>query len=119
MVMLVVSLLLASEFLGLFPDSDDARRSERKFIVETLAVHVAMEMDNSNGVASDEISELLRSTVQRNNIVKSVAVRQADGKLMSAYGSHDSNWTLERGERSTPTQAVSYTHLTLPTNREV
>ena len=104
MVMLVVSLLLASEFLGLFPDSDDARRSERKFIVETLAVHVAMEMDNSNGVASDEISELLRSTVQRNNIVKSVAVRQADGKLMSAYGSHDSNWTLERGERSTPTQ---------------
>ena len=65
MVMLVVSLLLASQFLKLFPDSDNARLSERKFTVETLAVHVAMELDNSSGQGSDEISELLRSTVQR------------------------------------------------------
>jgi len=104
MVMLVISLLLASEFLGLFPNSNNARLSERKFIVETLAVHVAMEMDNSSGQGSAEISELLRSTVQRNNIVKSVAVRKGDGSMMDVYGSHDSNWTLKLGERSTPTQ---------------
>ena len=104
MVMLVVSLLLASQFLELFPDSDNARLSERKFTVETLAVHVAMELDNSSGQGSDEISELLRSTVQRNSIVKSVAVRNEDGSLLDVYGSHDSNWTLKRGDRSTPTQ---------------
>lgn len=104
MVMLVISLLLASEFLGLFPNSNNAKLSERKFIVETLAVHVAMELDGSSGQGSAEISELLRSTVQRNNIVKSVAVRKGDGMLLDAYGSHDSNWTLKAGERSTPTQ---------------
>ena len=104
MVMLVISLLLASEFLGLFPNSNNAHLSERKFTVETLAVHVAMELDNSSGQGSDEISELLRSTVQRNNIVKSVAVRKGDGSLLDVYGSHDNNWTLKQGDRSTPTQ---------------
>jgi len=89
MVMLVISLLLASQFLKLFPDSNDARLAERKFVVETLAV---------------QISELLRNTVQRNSIVKSVAVRKADGNLLGAYGSHDSNWTLKKGDRSTQTQ---------------
>jgi len=104
MVMLVISLLLASEFLGFFPNSNNAHLSERKFTVETLAVHVAMELDNSSGQGSDEISELLRSTVQRNNIVKSVAVRKRDGSLLDVYGSHDNNWTLKQGDRSTPTQ---------------
>ncbi len=104
MVMLVISLLLASEFLGLFPNNTNAKISERKFITETLAVHVAMEMDSSAGQTSAEISELLRTTVQRNSIVQSVAVRRSDGTLIESYGSHEANWTLEPEERSTPTQ---------------
>lgn len=103
MVMLVISLLLASEALGLFP-KNGSRLVERKFIVETLAVHVAMEMDNSSGTVSPEISELLRNTVQRNKAVKSVAIRQNSGNLLDVYGSHDGAWTLKEGERSTPTQ---------------
>ena len=39
MTMLVISILLAAQFLKLFPNSDNAKLSERKFIVETLAVH--------------------------------------------------------------------------------
>lgn len=101
MVMLVISILLASEFLGLFPNNDNAKVSQRKFIVETLAVHVAMEMDSSDGQGNAELSELLRSTVQRNEIVKSVAVRRSDGSLIESYGNHDGNWTLKPGERST------------------
>ena len=60
MVMLVISLLLASEAIGLFPNTSKARLAERKFIVETLAVHVAIEMDKSSATGSEEISELLR-----------------------------------------------------------
>ncbi len=104
MVMLVISILLAAEFLGLFPNNNNARYAERKFIVETLAVHVAMEMDSSSGENSEEISELLRTTVQRNSIVQSVAVRKSDGSMVDVYGSHDANWTLKPDERSTPTQ---------------
>ena len=102
--MLVISLLLASEALGLFPNTSKARLAERKFIVETLAVHVAIEMDKSSATGSEEISELLRTTVQRNKIVKSVAVRRADGSFIDAYGSHNDNWTLKQGDRSTHTQ---------------
>ena len=104
MVMLLTSLLLASEFLGLFPDNTKAKLSERKFIVETLAVHVAMEIDDIEDKGSAVISELLRSTVQRNSIVKSVALRGHDGLLIESYGSHEKNWTLEPDARSTHTQ---------------
>lgn len=100
MVMLVISLLLASEFLKLFPNNTNAKISERKFIVETFAVHIAMEMDSSAGQTSPEIAELMRSTVQRNSIVKSVAIRRDDGTLIESYGNHDGNWTLKQGERS-------------------
>lgn len=101
MVMLVISLLLASEFLGLFPKSNTNALTERKFIVETLAVHVAMELEQEN---NEKISELLRTTVTRNSIVSSVAVRSADGSFIDAYGSHQENWTLGTLEKSTPTQ---------------
>ena len=102
--MLVISLLLASEAIGLFPNTSKARLAERKFIVETLAVHVAIEMDKSSATGSEEISELLRTTVQRNKIVKSVAVRRADGSFIDVYGSHNDNWTLKQGDRSTHTE---------------
>ena len=104
MVMLLISLLLASEFLGLFPDNTKSRLSERKFLVETLTVNVATQLDEINDQGSTVISELLRTTVQRNNIVKSVAIRGSDGSLIESYGNHDKNWTLEPDARSTPTQ---------------
>lgn len=100
MVMLVISLLLASEFLGLFPKSDSNQLTQRKFIVETLAVHVAMELEQEN---NEKISELLRTTVTRNSIVSSVAVRRADSSFIEVYGNHQENWSLQPEDKSTPT----------------
>jgi len=100
MTMLVISILLASEFLGLFPNNDKSGLTERKFIVETLAVHVAMELDGDQ----EKISEMLRTTVTRNPIVESVAVRRANGSFIDAYGSHQENWKLSSKDNSTPTQ---------------
>jgi len=101
MTMLVISLLLASDFLGLFPKNTGNDLTQRKFIVETLAVHVAMELDGGD---SAKISELLRTTVKRNSIVKSVAVRRAGGDILDRYGNHDTLWTLDSEAKSTPTQ---------------
>lgn len=101
MVMLVISILLVTEVLGLFPKADNNPFTERKFIVETLAVHVAMELEEEN---TDKISELIRTTVTRNNIVSSVAIRKSDGSFIDAYGSHQDNWTLKPEDHSTPTQ---------------
>ncbi|MEM7257916.1 MAG: diguanylate cyclase, partial [Pseudomonadota bacterium] len=100
MVMLVISLLLAADFLGLFPKLDNNALTERKFIAETLAVHVAMELEQDD---EEKISELLRTTVTRNALVESVAVRRGDGTFVDSYGSHQQNWNLEPTDRSTPT----------------
>ena len=101
MTMLVISLLLASDFLGLFPKNATNDLTQRKFIVETLAVHVAMELDSGD---TAKISELLRTTVKRNDIVRSVAIRKASGNILDRYGNHDTLWTLASEARSTPTQ---------------
>jgi diguanylate cyclase (GGDEF)-like protein/PAS domain S-box-containing protein len=101
MTMLVISLLLASDFLGLFPKNIRNDLTQRKFIVETLAVHVAMELDGGDNA---KISELLRTTVKRNPMVQSVAVRHADGKILDRYGNHDTLWTLPPEAKSVPTQ---------------
>jgi len=101
MTMLVVSLLLACDFLGLFPSNKNDELAERKFVAETLAVHVAMELEEQS---DEKISELLRTTVTRNPYVESVAVRRVDGTFIDTYGSHDEFWTLKPDERSTPTQ---------------
>lgn len=66
MTMLVISLLLASDFLGLFPKNATNDLTQRKFIVETLAVHVAMELDSGD---TAKISELLRTTVKRLSLI--------------------------------------------------
>ncbi len=100
MTMLVVSLLLASEFLGLFPNTTRDGLTERKFIVETLAVHIAMELDGDQ----QKISEMLRTTVTRNPIVASVAVRRSDNTFIDVYGNHNENWTLTPQDKSTPRQ---------------
>ena len=100
MTMLVISLLLASDFLGLFPKHDSHAVNERKFIAETLAVHVAMELEQEN---AEKISELLRTTVTRNSLVESVAVRRADGSFIDSYGNHQQYWDLDTTAKSTPT----------------
>jgi diguanylate cyclase (GGDEF)-like protein/PAS domain S-box-containing protein len=100
MMMLVISLLLASDFLGLFPKHDNNALTERKFIAETLAVHVAMELEQED---AEKISELLRTTVTRNSLVDSVAVRRADGTFIDSYGNHQQYWNLESSDKSTPT----------------
>ncbi|OED35540.1 hypothetical protein AB833_30475 [Chromatiales bacterium (ex Bugula neritina AB1)] len=100
MMMLVVSILLASELLGLFPSSNKDSLTQRKFIVNTLAVHVAMELDGD----SQKISEMLRTTVTRNPIVASVAIRRSDNTIIDMYGNHVENWTLKPTDKPTPTQ---------------
>ncbi len=100
MTMLVISLLLVSDVLSLFPKNDNNALTERKFIAETLAVHVAMELEEED---AEKISELLRTTVTRNSLVESVAVRRADGTFVDSYGTHQQYWNLEPLDRSTPT----------------
>ncbi len=101
MVMLVISLLLASEFIGLFPGKQNSGLTQRKIIAEALAVHIALEMEAPD---STKRAEILRTAVSRNEIVQSVAVRQTSGEIIDSYGSHRQHWTLGPNDNSTVTQ---------------
>jgi diguanylate cyclase (GGDEF)-like protein/PAS domain S-box-containing protein len=99
--MLVVSLLLASEFIGLFPGKQNSGLVQRKVIAEALAVHIALEMESPD---STKRAEILRTAVSRNEIIQSVAVRQTNGAIVDSYGSHNLHWTLKPDQQSTATQ---------------
>ncbi len=99
--MLTVAMLLITDAIGLVPDTRNTELESRKFIAETLAVQLSMEIADQR---LQDVDETLRSVVERNDIVTSAAVRKASGNLLNAFGDHDRHWTLEEGARSTPTQ---------------
>ena len=100
LVMLTVAMLFITDLLGLVPDTKNAELSSRKVIVESLAVQLSSETENRH-LAS--VQEILRSVVERNETVVSAAVRSKD-KLLVEYGDHESHWTLQPDDHSTPTE---------------
>lgn len=101
LVMLTVSLLLISDFLGLMPDSRGTEVSYRQHIAETAAVQVSMEIGERD---SSKLQQILASTVERNERVLSVAVRRIDGTVLYSEGAHSDLWTLEPAADSTVDQ---------------
>ena len=101
LMMLTVSMLLASDMLGMVPDTRRAELKSRKVIAESLAVQL------STGIAENElygIDETLRSVVERNTSVMSAGLRRDKGGLLVEIGDHSKLWTLQPGDRSTTTQ---------------
>ena len=101
LVMLTVSLLLISDFLGLMPDSRGNEIALRQHIAETAAVQVSMEIGERNPA---KLKQILRSTVDRNERVLGVAVTRTDGTLLDSAGDFASHWTLPAQVESTVEQ---------------
>jgi len=98
LVMLTVSLLLLSDFLGLMPDSRGTEVAYRQHIAESSAVQVSMEIGERDPA---KLQQILSSTVERNDRVLSAAVKQIDGTVLHAEGAHADHWTLNPLEEST------------------
>ncbi len=101
LVMLTVSLLLISDFLGLMPDSRGNEVAFRQHIAQSSAVQVSMEIGERNPA---KLEQILRSTVERNERVLGVAVRTTDGVLMHEAGEHATHWSLPASAESTVEQ---------------
>jgi len=89
--MLTVSLLLVSDFLGLMPDTRKNEVELRQYIAESLAVQVSMEIGVRD---STKLSEIVSSSVERNDRVLGVAVRLTNGIVRHSAGEHSLGWTL-------------------------
>jgi len=101
LVMLTVSLLLLSDFLGLMPDSRGGEVEFRQHIAQSAAVQVAMEIGERD---TTKLKQILGSTVERNKRVLGVAVRRNDGIVVHSAGAHASGWTLAPSAESTVEQ---------------
>ena len=101
LVMLTVSVMFISEFLGLVPDTKGAELKVRKAITEMVAVQVTTNIQNNY---LNHLDETVKSVVERNENVLSGAVRLASGEILAQSGSHQELWDLGSKDKSTPTQ---------------
>lgn len=100
LVMLTTCILLSSQYLGFFPDTNKSQIQSRKVIVEMLATQIASGLVPNNMVAVDR---LFTTIVDRNDDLLSVGLRTNDKQLITQYGEHETHWIVNDKELSTPT----------------
>jgi diguanylate cyclase (GGDEF)-like protein len=100
---LTISLIFIAYSFGLVPSENNAALEARARISENLAVQLANLAGRNDAVA---IKETIESIIGRNSDVLSIAVRNADGKLLVESGSHDAHWLEPSDGKSTATHML-------------
>ncbi|NRB42567.1 MAG: EAL domain-containing protein [Pseudomonadales bacterium] len=100
LVLLTSSILLCSEFLGFFPDSNRLEMNNRKVMAETLAVQLSTDIVQGR---YDNLVSTLEILVARNDSILSAAVRGNDELIKASFGDHEEHWPQDGGHDSTPT----------------
>jgi diguanylate cyclase (GGDEF)-like protein/PAS domain S-box-containing protein len=99
LVLIMMSIFLLSDMIGLFPNRADAIIKGRTNLAESLAVQYSIAAQKRNAPA---IKAGMRLLVQKNDDVLSAALRETSGRLLAISGEHDKYWTTT-GDASTPT----------------
>ncbi len=98
---LVASIVMASVFVGVFPDRGGAIREGRNALAELAAV-------NSTAAIVPEgaprVEAMLKFMLERNKDLVSAGVRRADGALVVAVGNHADTWKPLANDHSTDRQ---------------
>jgi diguanylate cyclase (GGDEF)-like protein/PAS domain S-box-containing protein len=99
LVLIMLSILLLGDMLGLVPDRTTAIMEGRKTLAESLAVQYSVAAQKRD---TDSIKTSMRILVERNEDVLSAALRTTDGRLLAMAGDHSANWQeLSDGQSST------------------
>ena len=98
---LLVSLLLTTVFLGLFPDRDSAVRIGRVSLAEGAA---AMSTEWIVRNHEDRLQKHLGFLVERNADLLSIGVRKENGEIQCEVGEHQSHWQPMNGQHSIESQ---------------
>lgn len=98
LILLTVSLLLVGDLLGLTPDPKRAELAARKAIAEALAVQVSQDLAEGH-IAT--VTETVKALQERNENVRSVGLRAADGRLLAMAGDHLQHWEHPGEDKST------------------
>ena len=101
--LLTLNLLLVAKWVGFIPDNTESALESRKILSESLAVQF------SAGIARGDtqaIQHTLRSVVERNDTIRSAAIRTRTGELIAVTGEHLGHWTVPVGNQSTATHVM-------------
>jgi diguanylate cyclase (GGDEF)-like protein len=100
---LTISLIFIAYSFGLVPNENNAALDARARISENLAVQLA-NLAGRNDVAA--VKETIETVVSRNNDIVSMAIRNAEGKVLVDTGSHDVHWLEPLDGKSTATHVL-------------
>ena len=98
LVLIMMSIFLLGDMLGLFPDRAEAVKQGRTALAESIAVQYSISAQKRDIRA---IKSSMRTLVKRNDDVLSAALREKSGRLLAVSGEHDKYWTSTNGQ-STP-----------------
>lgn len=97
---LTISLLLAAEFLGFFPDRTALMLESRQKFCEALAVQLSW---SASRYDLRGIQRTLNSVVERNEDLLSAAFHTTRDGVNAIAGDHDAHWVQPEDGSSTPT----------------
>ncbi|MBI9090830.1 MAG: EAL domain-containing protein [Desulfobacterium sp.] len=100
LVLLTTNLLLFANLIGFVPDKSKSALNVRKSLSESLALQFCAAAEKGD---FQTIRKTLRAVVERNDDIRSAAIRTNNGKLIALVGEHLLNWTAPLDGKSTPT----------------
>ncbi|NNF98243.1 MAG: EAL domain-containing protein [Desulfobacteraceae bacterium] len=110
--LLTINLLFLANTMGFIPDGSESALQLRKGMSESLAIQFA---SAAQGGEINVIRATLRAVVERNDDIRSAAIRTTDGQLLAVVGEHLAHWDPPADGKSTPT----HVHVPVYRNEEV
>jgi len=98
--LLTVNLLFVANLAGFVPDESEAALELRKDLSESLALQFSVAAEKGE---FQTIQNTLRAVVERNDDIRSAAIRTHDGKLLALAGEHLAHWKAPVDGKSTST----------------
>jgi diguanylate cyclase (GGDEF)-like protein/PAS domain S-box-containing protein len=96
--LLIMTLLMGVEMLGLLPDPQQAILDSRKKTCESLAVYASLAIQKGDLDAIQTTMDVLK---ERNPDILSTALRRGDGQILAVAGDHNSHWHNTEDKLST------------------
>jgi diguanylate cyclase (GGDEF)-like protein/PAS domain S-box-containing protein len=100
LVLLTVNLLFLANLIGFVPDETESALELRKNLSESLALQFSAAAEKGE---FQTIQNTLRAVVERNDDIRSAAIRTHDGKLLALAGEHLAQWKAPIDGKSTST----------------
>ncbi len=100
---IATTLLMVAYAIGMIPDIDREKVANRLAQCETIAISASVQARQDE---THRMEMTLRAIAERNNDIKSIAIRRASGILIAEIGDHRSKWDNATALRGSNTFVV-------------